>query len=159
MKEVDFNTYKKLLENKSLSKSSIPITVLKSETFKGLQNAEILKLSKVGRGLKIIVVKENEFQQFFKSAFPEQETEKSKSGNIKKYRNSKATKLDSYPIFLFRGFEKIKINNEIVDIESSTKKFGLFASTASSIICNKVCFIENLDTFLNAEKLLGKDFL
>lgn len=159
MKEVDYNTYKSLSENKSVSKSTIPNSVLQSNIFQNLLRAEILKSTKVGRGLKIEVSKEIEFEKFFKTSFPEQNVSKSKSGNIKKYRNSKATKVDNNPIFLFRGFKSIQINNQLVNVEKHTIDFGLFSAIPNSVLVDKICFVENLETFLNAEKLFGVDFL
>lgn len=159
MKEVDFNTYKLLFESKSVSKSAIPKSVLKSDIFQNLLRAEILESIKLGRGFKIKVSKENEFEKFFKSSFPEQIVSKSKSGNIKKYRNSKATKIDNSPIFLLRGFNSFEINKQLVDIKKQTLDFGLFSLIPNSIIANKICFVENLETFLNAEKLLGNNYL
>ena len=135
MKEVDFKTYKLLLKSKSVSKL------------------------KLGRGFKITVCKENEFEKFFKTSFPELNVSKSKSGNIKKYRNSKATKIDNSPIFLLRGFNSIQINNQLVDVKKQTLDFGLFSVIPNSIIADNICFVENLETFLNAEKLLGNKYL
>ncbi len=159
MKEVDFKTYKLLFESKSVSKSAIPKSVLQSDIFQNLLRAEILESLKLGRGFKIEVSKENEFEKFFKTSFPEQDVSKSKSGNIKKYRNSKATKIDNSPIFLLRGFNYFQINNQPVDIKKQTLEFGLFSVIPNSIIADKICFVENLETFLNAEKLLGNEHL
>lgn len=159
MKEVDYKIYKTLLENKSISKSAIPKRVLKSDIFQNLLRAEILESLKLGRGFKIKVAKENEFEKFFKTSFPEQNVSKSKSGNIKKYRNSKATKIDNNPIFLLRGFNPVQINNQHVNIKKQTLDFGLFSVIPNSIIADKICFVENLETFLNAEKLIGNKYL
>lgn len=159
MKEVDFKTYKLLFESKSVSKSTIPKSVLNSDIFQNLLRAEILESLKLGRGFKIKVVKENEFEKFFKTSFPEQNVSKSKSGNIKKYRSSKATKVDNNPIFLLRGFNPVLINNQSVNIKKQTLNFGLFSAIPNSIIADNICFVENLETFLNAEKLLGKKYL
>lgn len=159
MKEVDFKTYQLLLENKSVSKSAIPKSVLQSDTFQNLLEAEILKSSKFGRGFKIEIFKETEFEKFFNTSFPEQDVSKTKSGNIKKYRNSKATKVENNPIFLFRGFSTYQINGQTVDLEKLTRDFGLFSVVPYSVIADRICFVENLETFLNAEKLFGKEFL
>ncbi len=159
MKEVDFKTYQLLLVNKSVSKSVIPKSVLKSDTFQNLLHAEILKFSKLGRGFKVEVSKEIEFEKVLNSAFPEANVSKTKSGNIKKYRNSKAAKVVSNPIFLFRGFSHYQINELIIDLEKQTRDFGLFSVIPHSVIADKICFVENLETFLNAEKLLGNEFL
>ena len=159
MKEVDFNTYKLLSENKSISKSVIPKSVLKSDIFQNLLRSEILESKKQGRGFKIEVSKIKEFEKFFKTSFPEQDVSKSKSGNIKKFRNSKATKIDNNPIFLFRGFKSFQINKQLVDVGKLTSEFGLFSVIPNSINIDKICFVENLETFLNSEKLLGNEYL
>lgn len=159
MKEVDFKTYQLLLENKGISKSAIPKSVLQSDTFKNLFEAEILKTSKLGRGFKIEISKDTEFKNFFNSMFPEQDVSKTKSGNIKKYRNSKATKVDNSPIFLLRGFSTYQINGRTVDLAKQTRDFGLFSVMPVSVVADKICFVENLEPFLNAEKLLGEEFL
>lgn len=159
MKEIDFKIYKILLEQQSISKSNVSARVLNSDIFKNLLNTGILSVSKLGRGLKICVSKNEDFKLFFETKFPEDILAVSKSDNIRKFRNSKASKVDIKPIYLFRGFIKITINNDIIDIASYTNKFGLFSSTASLIKYDKICFVENLETFLNAEKLIENDFL
>lgn len=159
MKEVDFKTYQSLLEKKSVPKSAIPKSVLKSDTFQNLLQAEILKSSKLGRGFRIEVSKETEFDKFFNSSFPEQDVSKTKSGNIRKYRNSKATKVNNSPIFLFRGFSTYEINGQTVDLAKQTRDFGVFSVIPNSVAADKICFVENLEAFINAEKLLGNDYL
>ena len=159
MKKVDFKTYKSLLENKAVSKSAIPKSILKSDIFQSMLQSGVLKQSKLGRGFKIEVSKETVFENFFKTHFPEQDVSKTKSGNIKKYRNSKATKVDNSPIFLFRGFSTYQINGQAVDLKKQTRDFGLFSAMPNSVIADKICFVENLETFLNAEKLLGNEYL
>jgi len=159
MREVDYRTYKLLLDETTVSQSNIPPSVQKSDIYKGLLVAEILLKSKAGRGLKIYINKKDEFKRFFKNSFPEEIETSSKSANIRKYRNSKASKVDAFPIFLFRAFKSISVNNEMIDIASFTQKFGLFASSGPLIKCDKICFVENLETFLRAEKLFGRAFL
>jgi len=159
MKEVDFKIYQLLLKNKSVSKSSIPSSVARSDKFKNLLEAGILVQKRRGRGFKVEIAKKNEFEKFFTTSFPEQNVYNSKSGNIKKYRSSKAAKVDSSPIFLVRGFSTYQINEQMVDLEKHTLEFGLFAVMPNSVVADKISFVENLETFLNAEKLLGKDYL
>lgn len=159
MKEVDFKIYKKLSVDGAISKSVISKSVFNSNSFKNLLDAEILEITKVGRGLKIIVNKADDFEKFFKTNFPNEVANKSKAGNIKKYRNSKGTSVKLPPIFMLRGFKTFIINKQNVDLNSHTTKFGLFSVIPDSIIADKVCFVENLETFLNAEKLLGEDYL
>jgi 5S rRNA maturation endonuclease (ribonuclease M5) len=60
---------------------------------------------------------------------------------------------------LFRGFSAYQINEQIIDLQKHTRDFGLFSVIPNSVIADKICFVENLETFLNAEKLLGNKFL
>lgn len=160
MKEVEYKTYKNLLENNSVSFNKIPRSVINSDIFKGLLNADILEIVKAGRGRRITIIKESEFKEFFKNSFPEDNVSQTKSGNIKKYRDSKATsKTERFHTFFLRGFTEVKINNKSVDLKYHTTNFGVFAFSNSNVECNKVCFVENLETFMKAEKLLGNDYL
>ena len=159
MNQTDFNTYKKLKEDSFLTEKAIPKTVLSSPHFKGLVSSLILEKTKSGRGFRYEVNKTNEFENFFKTHFPEDIEVKDKSDNVRKFRNSKIQKTVSKPIFMLRGFEKIKVNNNEINLEDYTNKFQLFACNADKIEAKHICIVENLDTFLVAEKLLGKNFV
>ncbi|WP_307425177.1 hypothetical protein [Chryseobacterium sp. MDT2-18] len=119
----------------------------------------ILEKTKSGRGFRYEVKKITEFESFFKIYFPEDIEVKDKSDNVRKFRNSKIQKTVSTPIFMLRGFEKVKINDNEVNLEDYTKKFQLFACNAEKIETRRICIVENLDTFLVAEKLLGESFV
>jgi hypothetical protein len=60
---------------------------------------------------------------------------------------------------MLRGFYIIKVNDNEINLEDYTNKFQLFACNADKIEAKKICIVENLDTFLVAEKLLGKNFM
>ncbi|MCH8490978.1 MAG: hypothetical protein LAT81_13760 [Oceanicaulis sp.] len=159
MNQTDFRTYKKLKKDSFLTEKAIPKTVLSSHHFKGLVSSSILEKTKSGRGFRYEVNKPTEFENFFKTLFPEDIEVKDKSDNVRKYRNSKVQKTVSTPIFMLRGFETIKVNNNEINLEDYTNKFQLFACNADKIEAKRICIIENLDTFLVAEKLLGKNFV
>lgn len=159
MNQTDFRTYKKLKKDSFLTEKAIPKTVLSSSHFKGLVSSLILEKTKSGRGFRYEVKKTNEFENFFKTHFPEDIEVKDKSDNVRKFRNSKIQKTVSTPIFMLRGFETIKINGNELNLESYTQKFQLFACNADKIEAKHICIVENLDTFLVVEKLLGKNFV
>lgn len=156
MNQTDFRTYKKLKEDSFLTEKAIPKTVLSSHHFKGLVSSLILEKTKSGRGFRYEISKPNEFENFFTTHFPEDIEVKDKSDNVRKFRNSKIQKTVSTPIFMLRGFETVKINGNEVNLEDYTKKFQLFACNAEKIEAKRICIVENLDTFLVAEKLLGE---
>lgn len=159
MNQTDFRTYKKLKEELFLTEKGIPKTVLSSPHFKGLVSSLILEKTKSGRGFRYEVNKTTEFENFFKTYFPEDIDVKDKSDNVRKFRNSKIQKTVSTPIFMLRGFDTIKVNGNELNLEQYTEKFQLFACNAMKIEAKRICIVENLDTFLVAEKLLGKDYV
>ena len=159
MNQTDFRTYKKLKEDSFLTEKAIPKTVLSSHHFKGLVSSLILEKTKSGRGFRYEINKPMEFENFFTTHFPEDIKVKDKSDNVRKFRNSKVQKTVSTPIFMLRGFETIKINDNEINLEDYTKKFQLFGCKADKIEAKQICIVENLDTFLVAEKLLGKNFV
>lgn len=159
MNQTDFRTYKKLKEDSFLTEKVIPKSVLSSSHFKGLVSSLILEKTKSGRGFKYEINKQTEFENFFTTHFPEDIEVKDKSDNVRKFRNSKIQKTVTTPIFMLRGFETIKINENKLNLEDYTKKFLLFACHAEKIEAKYICIVENLDTFLVAEKLLGKKFV
>lgn len=159
MNQTDFRTYKKLKEDSFLTEKAIPKTVLISHHFKGLVSSLILEKTKSGRGFRYEISKPTEFENFFTTHFPEDIEVKDKSDNVRKFRNSKVQKTVSTPIFMLRGFETIKVNNNEINLEDYTNKFQLFACNADKIEAKRICIVENLDTFLVAEKLLGESFV
>ena len=86
-------------------------------------------------------------------------THLTKSANIRKFRNSKARQNRTPPVFLARGFKPIQINGKHFDLKTATESFGLFAVRQPKLVADKVCFVENLDTFLKAERVLGKNYI
>ncbi len=159
MNQTDFRTYKKLKKASFLTEKAVPKTVLNSSHFKGLVSSLILEKLKSGRGFRYEITKPTEFDTFFKTHFPEDIDVKNKSDNVRKFRNSKIQKTASTPIFMLRGFETIKINGSELNLWDYTKMFQLFACNADKIEAESICIVENLDTFLVAEKLLGKNFV
>ncbi|WP_445762004.1 MULTISPECIES: hypothetical protein [Bacteroidota] len=159
MNQTDFRTYKKLKEDSFLTEKAIPKTVLSSTHFEGLVSSLIIEKTRSGRGFRYKINKPTEFDNFFRAYFPEDIEIKNKSDNVRKFRNSKIQKTVSTPIFMLRGFETIRINGNEVNLEDYTSKFQIFACNAERIEAKHICIVENLDTFLVAEKLLGKSFV
>ena len=159
MNQTDYKTYKKLKEDTFITEKSLPKTVLLSHHFKGLITSLILEKRKSGRVFRYEINKHPEFDAFFKTYFPEEVQVKDKSDNVRKYRNSKIQKVTPTHIFMLRGFNSVKIDGETLYLDDYTKRFRLFACDAKNIQANKICIVENLDTFFVADKLLDREFL
>lgn len=159
MKEHDYKFYSEL-RNRSISVNDVPKSVKKSLHYQNLFAAKTLDTEKSGRGSKIIIKNIPSFESFYSKHFSvEVVTTITKFSNIKKLRDSKARRTKSPSIFFIRGFINIKLNGENLNLPYFTNSFGLFSVQQPAIEVDKICFVENLDSFLQAEKLFGDDFI
>lgn len=159
MKEQDYKFYSEL-RKRSVSVKEVPKSIKNSLHFQNLFAAKTLDTEKSGRGSKIVIKNINSFESFFSAYFPENEISSiTKSYNIKSLRDSKARKVKSPSVYFIRGFKKASINGQSIDLESYTKLYGLFAVQQPSLVADKICFIENLDSFLKAETIFGYSFI
>lgn len=156
-----YNFLLKLLEEERINASLISASVKKSSAFVTLLNGNFISYSqaKTGGGSYIVNDKES-LQRYFDSKFPRELQESySAIGNIGTYRNTKAGKRISQNVILLRGFKDIKINSEIVELEKLTNLFGLFSAQVNKLETDKICIVENLDSFLLSEKVIDKEFV
>jgi len=159
MREHDYKFYSEL-RNGSISVNNVPKSVKKSVHYKNLFTSKTLDTEKSGRGSRIIIKNLKSFDSFFSKYFSEEETIAiTKSSNIKKLRDSKARKTKSPFVFFIRGFKDIELNGRLLELSGYTNSFGLFAARQPTIQTKKICFVENLDSFLRAEKVLGDEFI
>jgi len=171
MKEIDFKYYYGLNEGE-ISFSKIPVGITSSSTFKDLTDAGILRVTKTGRGKTVNVINQPAYAKFLATHFPEEVAGNSRAANISKLRNSKAIGRDGSNISFLRGTGHITVNGSTVDLGEHTRKYGLFSAYNPDLVIDKLCIIENLESFLNAERIfdlsytylhkygrIGKDFL
>jgi len=158
MKELEYKVYKEL-KTRSVPSALVPKSVRNSLVFKNLQHAKIIDTRKAGRG-SIFFVKDSEsYDSFFSQHFSEVDSSLiTKASNILKLRDSKARRVESKPLFLLRGFGTVLINQSKVDLKHYTETYGLFSILNPSIKASKICFVENLESFLKAERLFGADY-
>jgi len=159
MNQTDYKFYTEL-KLKSISLNRTPKTVKGSSVFKNLFGAGILVTEKAGRGTNIIIKKQSEYDNFLKVNFPAvKNLTPTKSNNIKQFKSSKARRTKELPMYFLRGFKTIEINDVTIDLKYYTTLFGFFGLTIPLIKTEKICFVENKNTFLTAETLLGKDWI
>ena len=159
LKETEYNFYYKL-KKQSVHKTEVPKTVINSDVFSNLVNSGIVGKEKVGRGHIYQIVKPSDFEKFLSSAFPNPGISvNNKSDNIAKFRDSKATITEGKRIIFLRGFENVRVNKQEINLAQYIKNFGLFAVELKSLETPKICFVENLDSFLEAEKIIKDGFI
>jgi hypothetical protein len=83
----------------------------------------------------------------------------SKFESIIKYRNSKAKKTNQLPFYFLRGNEIVHILNDEILLNYYTDKFGAFLTSSLNFKCEKVCFVENKESFLMAEKIFPDNWI
>jgi hypothetical protein len=159
MREHDYKFYSTLRAS-NISLNHVPKSVRNSLYFQNLLDAKIIDTEKSGRGSKVIIKNPQSFELFFTKHFSTDEVANiTKASNIRKLRDSKARKTKATSIFFIRGFQPIKLNDENIDLVYFTETFGLFSLKEPSFSCERICFVENLDSFLKADRLFGKDFI
>jgi hypothetical protein len=158
--EIDYNFLEKLLSEGFIRYSSISLKVKKSNYFSNLISSGILKKERSGRGYVIKVGDKGAFEAFFNKTFTNtQDSEISKVTNVAKFKDSKGRKTESNYIVLLRGSHSVRINERDVDLSFYTTHFGVFATQLYSMYSPKICFVENLDVFLQVETLIDPEYI
>lgn len=155
------NTIQRLQNDGKVNASSIGNTVKKSSDFSTLLNAGIIEYlqSKTGGGV-YVVKKKDDLESYYKNKFPEElNNQFSSISNIKTFRNTKAAKRESQNVVLIRGNRKVVLNSIEVDLRHFTNNFNTFALVLKNLTVEKVCFVENLDSYLIAEQVVNDDFI
>lgn len=160
MQSTEFNFYTKVKDEISISSSNVPKGIIRSKDFQALLDAHVISKERAGKGFKYFLKKPEAFERFYFNRYPNPDIEvQNETDNQLKYKDTKASNTDKETIILLRGFQKINANGIEIDISQATEQFNVFSIVLHSLKAKKLCFIENMESFLNAEKLLGKDYV
>jgi len=153
--------YFQMLKTEELKSSQAPKALLDNNDFQNMIDNGVIMKSSAGRGY-VFVLNENKkeiYMNWFTKKFPNSDIEVTdRASSVAKFKDSKRSKEKSTIVFL-RGQQKIKVNNENVDLERYTSKFGFFACVLESLETEKLCFVENKESFLQAEKIISNDYI
>jgi hypothetical protein len=153
------NTIHRLLCEGKVNASSIGSTVKKSSDFSTLLSAGIIEYTqaKTGGGA-YFVRKKDDLEKYYSNKFPaEMKNEFSSIDNVNAFRNTKAAKRESQNVILIRGYQKAVLNETETDLRYYTENFSTFSAVLKNLIADRVCFVENLDSFLMAERVIGNE--
>jgi hypothetical protein len=154
-------TYFQLLKTEKLVASKAPKALLKNVSFKNMINNSVILKTKVGAGYvyELNPVKIDVFNSWLVNSSPNSDIEiTDKASSIAKLKDSKQYKEKSTIIFL-RGNKETYINNQIIDLNYYTEKFGFFACVLENVETEKLCIVENKESFLKVEKVISKDYV
>lgn len=154
------NFLKELIEVKRMPQSGIAKSILRSKDFQILETAKFIELkTAVNKGKFYEVVNEEHLKQHFKNSFPNEVSDRFTAiQNAKSLRDSKGRKKESQRIVLLRGSNTIVANHSELNLSELTKKFNVFAIQLNQLKTDKLCFVENLDCFMVAEKTISSDY-
>jgi len=155
------NTIQRLLNEDKINASSIGSMVKKSSDFSTLLSAGMIEYvqAKTGGGT-YSVKKKNDLEKYYKNKFPEElKNEFSSIDNVNAFRNTKAAKRESQNVILIRGNQKVILNEIEIDLQYFTDNFSTFSTVLKSLSATKVCFVENLDSYLIAEQVIDNEYI
>ncbi len=159
--EVELRFFARLEKEGFLARSQVPGTVRKSNAYAALVSAQILREEGRGGGYIVRVVDGAALGQHLDSRYPgrHQLHQADAAGNLHRYRDSKAGKRPSAGLVLLRGEGSIQLNGRTLDLGDFTQQFGCFACQKPDLAASRICTVENLDSFLRAEEVLGPDWI
>lgn len=155
------NFLKKILNEGKISASQIGDSIKQTKDFTTLLYGGFIEHlpAKTGGGSFYIKNKEA-LEKYFADKFPnESKNIFTAVGNVNSMRNTKAGKRESQNVILIRGQETVLLNGIKTDLKKYTDAYGTFSATLKNLKANKVCFIENLDSYLLAEQVIKNGFV
>ncbi len=137
--------------------SQVPRTVRNGNAFQQLLSAGILVEIRSGAGRVITVGKAESFTNFLNARYPGRGElrEAEAIANVARYRNTKGGQKTAFRVVLLRGRGVIELNGHSYDLGRATDQFGCASCIMPRIRAERICVVENLDTFSIAEDLLG----
>lgn len=159
-KETELRTFSRLAAGEQLAWGSVPKSVKNGNSLAELLATRVLTKIRRGAGQALLATDTKALESFLDSRFPGRHTAEAGDGigNVKRYRDSKGGKKERVGIVLLRGWQTISVNEEQVDLAYFTQHFSSFSVVKPRLKVKKLCLVENLDTFVNAERILGRDW-
>lgn len=155
------NFVQKILNEGKISASQVGNSIKQTNDFTTLLNGGFIEhLPAITGGGSFHIKNKTALEKYFSEKFPEEQKHNfSAVDNVHSFRNTKAGKRESQNVILLRGQQVVLLNGIETNLKEYTEKYGTFSATLKSLETNKVCFVENLDSYLLAEQVIPKDFV
>jgi hypothetical protein len=156
-----YNFVKRLLSEEKINASQVGNSIKRSNDYGALINSKLIEFKPAARGGGCIVCIDKEsIKKYFADKFPN-ELQKTFTAisNVNSLRNTKAGKRESQNVILIRGQKKVLLNGIEIDLKGYTETFGTFSASLKSLETSKVCLVENLDSYLLAERVIENNFV
>jgi hypothetical protein len=155
------NFVKKILNEGKISASQVGNSVKRTSDFKTLLNGGFIQyLPAVTGGGSYYLKNKEALDRYFSEKFPEDlKNNLSAIDNVHGFRNTKAAKRASQNVILIRGQKIVLLNGIETNLKQFTENFGTFSVVLKTLDTEKVCFVENLDSYLLAEQVITHGFI
>jgi len=155
------NFVQKILSEGKINASQVGNSIKRTGDYNTLISGGFIEhLPAVTGGGSIHIKNREALEKYFASKFPEElKNTLTSIDNVNTFRNTKAGKRESQNVILIRGQIKVLLNGIETDLKKYTDIFGTFSTTLKSLEANKICFVENLDSYLIAEQVISKEFV
>ena len=143
------NFVQKILTEGKISASQVGNSIKRTNDFTTLLNGGFIEhLPAITGGGSFHIKNKAALEKYFSEKFPEEQKHNfSAVDNVHSFRNTKAGKRESQNVILLRGQQVVLLNGTEINLKEYTEKYGTFSATLKSLETNKVCFVENLDTY------------
>lgn len=150
----------KVLVAETFPSSMIPMAAQQSSDLVNWLEAGFIEKEQRGRHIIYRVIDREALWEVFYQKFPgEADDDGSAVDNVRAFADSKARARTTQGVCFLRGWQSVLLNGCTVDLSETTQQFGLFAAVLSDLKADRICLVENLDSFLQAEKVVGTDWL
>lgn len=150
-----------MLSEGKVNASVIGNSIKQTGDFNTLLNGGFIEhLPAVTGGGSFYIKNKSALERYCADKFPgENENNNTAIGNVSSLRNTKAGRRESQNVILIRGRQTILLNGIETDLKKYSDLYGTFSATLKNLEANKVCFVENLDSYLLAEQVIDSDFV
>jgi hypothetical protein len=150
----------KMLDKDTIPFSNVPMHVYQSADWNSWLAAGFIQQERHGTKITFRILDRAALREVFQQKFPGEATDDGSAvDNVRAFGDSKARARESQSVCLLRGWQFATINTQFVNLGEMTEQFGLFAAALKSLDIERACIVENLDSFRNAEQVLGKDWV
>lgn len=155
------NFVMRILNEGKISASLIGSSIKRTGDFNTLINGGFIEYlpAKTGGG-SFYIKNKSALEKYFLDKFPGETVDVFTAiGNVNSMRNTKAGKRESQNVVLIRGQKNVLLNGIETDIKKYSDTYGTFSAQLRTLKTNKVCFVENLDSYLLAEQVINSDYI
>lgn len=151
----------KLLDDGKVNASSVGNSIKQTGDYSTLISGGFIEHLPAASGGGSIHIKNREaLAKYFADKFPgDYKNVFTAVDNVNSFRNTKAGKRESQNVILIRGQINVLLNGIELDLKKYTEKFGTFSAALSNLKTDKVCFVENLDSYLLAEQVINDNYV